>query len=160
MVAPDLQTVAVTKMGTVEQAGGQRFANPCPPARPAFSTGHFGPLIWQAVNLTSCQQHPYKVCFRSIAAYVRTERGRLPRTHVRSKTPEFSFYGGHVLQPFGVRSGCTRASMPTKPRTRRPEELMILLVCSRLYLRWLAISASLNPRDLMAFRLFYSHHIL
>ena len=26
------------------QAGGQRFANPCPPARPAFSVGHFDPL--------------------------------------------------------------------------------------------------------------------
>ena len=39
--------------------------------------------------------------------------------------------------------------MPTNPRTRRPEELMILLVCSRLYLRWLAISTSLNPLALI-----------
>jgi hypothetical protein len=53
MAALDLQTVAVTKMGTAEQAGGQRFANPCPPARPAFSIGRFDPLIWQAVNLTA-----------------------------------------------------------------------------------------------------------
>ena len=30
------------------QAGGQRFANPCPPARPAFSVGQNGPVIWQA----------------------------------------------------------------------------------------------------------------
>ena len=29
--------------------------------------------------------------------------------------------------------------MPTKPRTRRPDELTMLLVDSRLYLRWLAI---------------------
>ena len=33
----------------------------------------------------------------------------------------------------------------------------MLLVDSRLYLRWLAISASLNPRALIAFRLFSSH---
>ena len=26
------------------QAGGQRFANPCPPTCPAFSVGHFDPL--------------------------------------------------------------------------------------------------------------------
>ena len=38
--------------------------------------------------------------------------------------------------------------MPTKPRTRRPDELTMLLVDSRLYLRWLAISASLNPLEM------------
>ena len=32
--------------------------------------------------------------FRLIAAYVRTEKRHLPRTHVRSKTPKFSFIGG------------------------------------------------------------------
>ena len=103
-----------------------------------FSEGHFDPLI-----LANCQPDtlqttpPYMARFRSIAAYMRTEKG----THVRSKTPKFSVIGGHALQPLGVRSGCTRASMPTKPRTHRPEELMILLVCSRLYLRWLVIRA-------------------
>ena len=50
MAAPDLQTVAVTKIGTAEQAGGQRFANPCPLARPAFSGGRFDHLI-----MASCQ---------------------------------------------------------------------------------------------------------
>ena len=90
---------------------------------------------------------PYMARFRSIAAYVRTEKGHPPRTHVRSKTPKFSFIGGHARQPLGVRSGCTRASMPTKPRTLRPDELTMLLVDSRLYLRRLAISASLNPRS-------------
>ena len=103
---------------------------------------------------------PYMVRIRSIAAYVRTEKGHPPRTHVRSKTPIFSFMGGHVRQLLGVRSGYTRASMPTKPRTRRPDELTMLLVDSSLYLRWLAISTSLNPRALIAFKLFSSHHIL
>ena len=73
------------------------------------------------------------VCIRSIAAYVRTEKRHLPCTHVRSKTPIFSFMGGHVRQLLGVRSGCTRASMPIKPRTRRPDELTMLLVDSRLH---------------------------
>ena len=70
------------------------------------------------------------VLFGSIAAYVRTEKADCC---VRSKTPKFSFIGGHTRQLLGVRSGCTRASMPTKPRTRRPDELTMLLVDSRLH---------------------------
>ena len=45
------------------------------------------------------------VRIRSIAAYVRTEKGHPPRTHVRSKTPIFSFMGGHARQPLGGEVG-------------------------------------------------------
>ena len=114
---------------------------------------------WLVVVLTT-NQSPLYGAF-SVNRCVRAYReSRLLRTHVRSKTPKFSFIGGHTRQLLGVRSGCTRASMPTKPRTRRPDELTMLLVDSRLYLCWLAISASLNPLALIAFRLFSSHHIL
>ena len=99
---------------------------------------------WLVVVLTT-NQSPLYGAF-SVNRCVRAYReSRLLRTHVRSKTPKFSFIGGHTRQLLGVRSGCTRASMPTKPRTRRPDEMTMLLVDSRLYLRWLAISASLNP---------------
>ena len=40
-----------------------------------------------------------------------------------------------------------------------PGRIDDVLVDSRLYLRWLAISASLNPLGLIAFRLFSSHNI-
>ena len=97
-----------------------------------FSEGHFDPLI-----LANCQPDtsptPLYGAFwvnRCVRAY---RESRLLRTHVRSKTPKFSFIGGHTRQLLGVRSGCTRASMPTKPRTRRPDELTMLLVDSRLH---------------------------
>ena len=50
-------------------------------------------------------------CFRSIAAYVRTEKGHPLRTHVRSKTPKFSFIGGHARQPLGDRMWCEENSL-------------------------------------------------
>ena len=109
---------------------------------------------WQTVNLTLCQS-PLEgrtwafCCVRAYAA------GGFLCTHVRSERPKTHHIGGskagHARQPLGVGSGCTRASMPTKPRTRRPDELTMLLVDSRLYLRWLAIRASLNPLALIAF---------
>ena len=58
-------------------------------------------------------------------------------THVRSERLKTHHIGGskagHARQLLGVRSGCTRASMPTNPRTRRPDELTMLLVDSRLH---------------------------
>ena len=97
-----------------------------------FSEGHFDPLI-----LANCQPDtlptPLYGAF-SVNRCVRAYReSRLPCTHVRSKTPKFSFIGGHARQLLGARSGCTRASMPTKPRTRRPDKLTMLLVDSRLH---------------------------
>ena len=74
MAAPDLQTVAVTKMGIAEQAGGQRFANPCPPARPAFSEGRFDPLILANYQPDTLPTPPYKGEFWRFAAYVRTQQ--------------------------------------------------------------------------------------
>ena len=55
--------------------------------------------------------------------------------------------------------GLATASMPIKPHTRRPAELVIVLQCSRLYLPQAATSASLKLRRLSAVRLFSSHHI-
>ena len=47
---------------------------------------------WQTVKLTLCQ-HPLYGEF-SVNRCVRAYReSRLPRTHVRSKTPKFSFIG-------------------------------------------------------------------
>ena len=74
MAAPDLQTVAVTKMGTAEQAGGQRFANPCPPARPAFSVGQNDQLMLAKCQLDTLPTSPYKGELRCFAEYVRTQQ--------------------------------------------------------------------------------------
>ena len=83
------------------------------------------------------------------AAYVRTAvqachpSGASLGTYVRSESPE----NADIFR-------CPSASIPKKPRTRRPAALVTLLQYSRLYLPWLAITASLKLRGFIVVRLF------
>lgn len=75
--------------------------------------------------------------------------GNLSCTYVRFEIPQTPFIWGLAT-----------ASIPKDPHTRRPAELVTLLQYSRLYLLWLAMTASLKLRRFKAVRLFSSHHIL
>lgn len=90
----------------------------------------------------------------SIAAYIRTG------DQIGNQSRQSS--GTYVHCEASVNSficGLATASIPIKPHTRRPAELVIVLQCSRLYLPQAATSASLKLRRLSAVRLFSSHHI-
>src|SRR5699024_3696614 len=88
------------------------------------------------------------------AAYVRTAAqpcnpsGLSFGTYVRSESPENTDI-----------FGCTSASIPKNPRTRRPAALVTLLQYSRLYLPWLAITASLKLRGFSAVKPFSAQKI-
>ena len=113
---------------------------------------------WQTVNLTLC--HPpikedfgvlLRTCVRNrrLSLYARTQRKT-------ENAPYRGIKSGSCPPAIGGEVGLHKGFDAHKA----PDELTMLLVDSRLYLRWLAISASLNPRALIAFRLFSSHHIL
>ena len=114
---------------------------------------------WQTVNLTLCQHPPIKENFgvllrtcvrnRRLSLYARTQRKT-------ENAPYRGIKSGSCPPAIGGEVGLHKGFDAHKA----PDELTMLLVDSRLYLRWLAISASLNPLALIAFRLFSSHHIL
>ena len=54
--------------------------------------------------------------------------------------------------------GLARISIPMNPHTRRPAELEIVLVCSRLYVFSLDTRKSLTDRGLSGVKAFSSHH--
>ena len=110
---------------------------------------------WQTVKLTLCQHLLYGAF--SVNRCVRAYREKASAAYARTQqNAQILLYRGSCPPTVGRKVRLHKGFNADKA----PDELTMLLVDSRLYLRWLAISASLNPRALIAFRLFSSHHIL